>query len=371
MRATLERSNLLKSLAHVHRGVERRNTIPILSNVLMRGEGGQLTLKATDLDLEVTEAVPAEIGQGGATTVPAHILYDIVRKLPDGAEVSLDTGEGSQLTVKAGRSRFTLQILPESDFPDLTTGDFQTKFTVPANVIRKLIERTQFAISTEETRYYLNGIYLHIVTVAGKPMLRAVATDGHRLAHCSTEADGISERHEVIVPRKTVLEMQRLLEDSDEPVSIDVAPGQIRFRFGDVELVSKLVEGKFPDFTRVIPTNYTRHFLVGREALQGSLQRAAILTTDKFKGVRLQLAQNQMKISSSNAEQEEAQEEIDIDYGHEPLDVGFNVGYLLDVLANVKVDNIQWSVMPDANASALITLPEDDQFKYVVMPMRI
>ena len=241
--------------------------------------------------------------------------------------------------------------------------DFSGLLYETCDAIRRY-KNPDFAASRGE---YLNGMLL--VFEPGR--VRAVATDGHRLAHCSTEADGISERHEVIVPRKTVLEMQRLLEDSDEPVSIDVAPGQIRFRFGDVELVSKLVEGKFPDFTRVIPTNYTRHFLVGREALQGSLQRAAILTTDKFKGVRLQLAQNQMKISSSNAEQEEAQEEIDIDYGHEPLDVGFNVGYLLDVLSNVKVDNIQWSVMPDANASALITLPEDDQFKYVVMPMRI
>ena len=222
-----------------------------------------------------------------------------------------------------------------------------------------------FAMAQQDIRYYLNGMLL-----CSNRRVRAVATDGHRLAHCSTEADGIKERHEVIVPRKTVLEMQRLLEDSDEPVSIDVAPGQIRFRFGDVELVSKLVEGKFPDFTRVIPTNYSRHFLVGREAAR---QPATRRHSDhgQVQGRALQLAQNQMKISSSNAEQEEAQEEIDIDYGHEPLDVGFNVGYLLDVLSNVKVDNIQWSVMPDANASALITLPEDDQFKYVVMPMRI
>jgi len=198
-----------------------------------------------------------------------------------------------------------------------------------------------------------------------------VATDGHRLAFSSATLDVEVPRQEVILPRKTVLEMQRLLEDSDEPVAVDVAPGQIRFRFGDVELVSKLVEGKFPDFTRVIPTSYTRHFDVSREALQGSLQRAAILTTDKFKGVRLQLAQNLMKISSTNAEQEEAQEELDIDYTFEALDVGFNVGYLLDVLGNLKTESIRWSVMPDANASALITLPDDENFKYVVMPMRI
>jgi DNA polymerase-3 subunit beta len=372
MQLTIERSALLRALGHVQSVVERRNTIPILSNVLLSAGRDRLSFAATDLDMEMVDEAEAQVNVEGQITAPAHTLYEIVRKLPDGAEVSLTySGDDPRLVVAAGRSRFNLPVLPAGDFPVMSTEASGARYTLPKDDLARLIDKTRFAVSTEETRYYLNGLYLHTVADGGIPLLRAVATDGHRLAHCSTEADGISERHEVIVPRKTVLEMQRLLEDSDEPVSIDVAPGQIRFRFGDVELVSKLVEGKFPDFTRVIPTNYTRHFLVGREALQGSLQRAAILTTDKFKGVRLQLAQNQMKISSSNAEQEEAQEEIDIDYGHEALDVGFNVGYLLDVLANVKVDNIQWSVMPDANASALITLPEDDQFKYVVMPMRI
>jgi len=222
-------------------------------------------------------------------------------------------------------------------------------------------------MAQQDIRYYLNGLLF----VFEPGFVRAVATDGHRLAHSGTAVEGIEGKQDVIVPRKTILEMQRLLSDTDEPVSIDVATGQIRFRFGDVELVSKLVEGKFPDFTRVIPNNYTRHFSIDREALQGSLQRAAILTTDKLKGVRLQLSNNLLKISSSNAEQEEAQEELDIDYGHEPLDVGFNVSYLLDVLANVKTETIKWSVQPDVNASALITCPDDDQFKYVVMPMRI
>ena len=201
--------------------------------------------------------------------------------------------------------------------------------------------------------------------------VRSVATDGHRMAHCAAVVEGVAERQDVIVPRKTVLEMLRLLNDSDDAVNIDVAPGQIRFRFGDVELVSKLVEGKFPDFIRVIPKDYTQQFEVSREVLQGSLQRAAILTMDKFKGVRLQLADHQMKISSSNAAQEEGQEEIDIDYSFDPLDVGFNVSYLLDVLGNIKTESVLWSVKSDPAASALITLPGDDQFKYVVMPMRI
>ena len=343
------RDALLKPLSTVAGIVERRHTLPILANILMRKEGSKVAFIATDLEVQITTHADFGVGQDNeSTTVAARKLLDILKALPDTGEVKLALAS-NKLSVQSAKSRFALQTLAASEFPTVAQPE---KWDVSL---------------TLDIRYYLNGMLL--VFEAG--CVRAVATDGHRLAHCATEAEGIAQRHEVIVPRKTVLEMQRLLEDSDEPVSIDVAPGQIRFRFGEVELVSKLVEGKFPDFTRVIPSNYTRQFIISREALQGSLQRAAILTTDKFKGVRLQLAQNLMKISSSNAEQEEAQEELDIDYGHEPLDVGFNVSYLLDVLSNVKAENIQWSVMPDANASALLTLPDDDQFKYVVMPMRI
>jgi DNA polymerase-3 subunit beta len=270
--------------------------------------------------------------------------------------------------VQAGKSRFALQTMPSAEFPILAQPEkWDVSFSLPQKTLKHLFNSVHFAMAQQDIRYYLNGLLF----VFEPGFVRAVATDGHRLAHSGTAVEGIENKHDVIVPRKTVLEMQRLLSDTDDAVSIDVAPGQIRFRFGDVELVSKLVEGKFPDFTRVIPSNYTRHFSVGREILQGALHRAAILTTDKLKGVRLQLSDNQLKISSSNAEQEEAQEEIDIDYAHEPLDVGFNVSYLLDVLANVKTDEVTWSVQPDVNASALITSPDDDQFKYVVMPMRI
>ena len=244
---------------------------------------------------------------------------------------------------------------------------WDVSLTLPRKTLKHLFNMAHFAMAQQDIRYYLNGMLM----VFEPGLLRAVATDGHRLAHSSTPVDGVLAKHEVIVPRKTVLEMQRLLDESDEPVTVDVAPGQIRFSFGHVELVSKLVEGKFPDFNRVIPSNYTRHFDVSREILQGCLQRAAILTTDKFRSVRLQLGQHLLKISSTNAEQEEAQEEIDVDYEHEALDVGFNVSYLLDFLANVKAETIRWSVMPDANASALITLLDDESFKYVVMPMRI
>jgi DNA polymerase III subunit beta len=337
------RDALLKPLSIVAGIVERRHTLPILANILMRKEADKVSFIATDLEVQIT--TQAEFGVGSdneSITVAARKLLDILRALPDTGDVKLALAS-NKLSVQTGKSRFALQTLAASEFPTVAQPEqWDVSLTLTQKHLRHLLNMVYFAMAQQDI-----------------------------LAHCATDAEGITEKHEVIVPRKTVLEMQRLLDDSDAPVSVDVAPGQIRFRFGDVELVSKLVEGKFPDFTRVIPTSYTRHFVVSREALQGSLQRAAILTTDKFKGVRLQLGQNQMKISSSNAEQEEAQEELDIDYGHEPLDVGFNVGYLLDVLSNVKVDEIKWSVMPDQNASALITLPDDDNFKYVVMPMRI
>ena len=362
------RDALLKPLSIVAGIVERRHTLPILANILMRKEANKVSFIATDLEVQITTHADFGVGaESEAITVAARKLVDILRALPGTGDVKLALNS-NKLQVQTGKSRFALQTLAASEFPTVAQPEkWDVSLTLPQKTLRHLLNMVYFAMAQQDIRYYLNGMLL--VFEPGR--VRAVATDGHRLAHCATEADGIAERQEVIVPRKTVLEMQRLLDDSDAPVTIDVAPGQIRFRFGDVELVSKLVEGKFPDFTRVIPTTYTRHFMVNREALQGSLQRAAILTTDKFKGVRLQLADNQLKISSSNAEQEEAQEEIDIDYAHEPLDVGFNVSYLLDILANVKAEEVKWSVMPDQNASALITLPDDDQFKYVVMPMRI
>jgi len=362
------RDALLKPLSTVAGIVERRNTLPILANILLRKEGNKIAFIATDLEVQITTHADFGVGDSNeSTTVAARKLLDILRALPDSGEVALSQSSG-KLSVQSGKSRFALQTLGASEFPTLSLPEkWDVSFTLTQKTLKHLFNMVHFAMAQQDIRYYLNGLLF----VFEPGCVRAVATDGHRLAHSGTAVEGITERHDVIVPRKTVLEMQRLLSENDEPVSIDVAPGQIRFRFGDVELISKLVEGKFPDFNRVIPTNYTRHFDVSREALQGSLQRAAILTTDKLKGVRLQLSDHQLRISSSNAEQEEAQEEIDIDYGHEPLDVGFNVSYLLDVLANVKTDTIRWSVQPDANASALITLPDDDQFKYVVMPMRI
>lgn len=362
------RDALLKPLTTVAGIVERRNTLPILANILLRKEGKNVAFIATDLEVQIT--THAEFGLGDeseSTTVAARKLLDILRALSDTDDIKLGLASG-KLSVQSGKSRFALQTLAAADFPTLAQPEkWDVSLSMPQKQLKHLFNMVHFAMAQQDIRYYLNGLLL----VFEPGFLRAVATDGHRLAHSGSAVEGIEGKHDVIVPRKTVLEMQRLLNDVDDPVTIDVAPGQIRFRFGDVELVSKLVEGKFPDFTRVIPSNYTRHFQIDREQLQASLQRAAILTTDKLKGVRLQLSDHQLKISSSNAEQEEAQEEIDIDYSHEPLDVGFNVSYLLDVLANVKTETVQWSVQPDVNASALITTPDDEHFKYVVMPMRI
>ena len=362
------REALLKPLSTVAGIVERRHTLPILANILLRKEAGRVSFIATDLEVQITTHADFGVGEENESlTVAARKFLDILRALPDTGDIKLST-TGGKLAIQSGKSRFSLQTLAAKEFPTMTQPErWDVSLTMPRKTLKHLFNMVHFAMAQQDIRYYLNGLLM----VFEPGMLRAVATDGHRLAHSSTPADGILERHEIIVPRKTVLEMQRLLDESEEPVTIEVAPGQIRFSFGHVELVSKLVEGKFPDFNRVIPVTYTRSFDISREVLQGSLQRAAILTTDKFRSVRLQLGQNLLKISSTNAEQEEAQEEIDIDYSHEALDVGFNVSYLLDFLANVKAETIRWSIMPDANASALLTLPDDDAFKYVVMPMRI
>lgn len=362
------RDALLRPLTTVSGIVERRHTLPILANILLRKQGDDIAFVASDIEVQITTHASFGIGdESASTTVAARKLLDILRALPDANDVKIDLSDG-RLTVMSGKSRFALQTLDAKDFPAVELpSEWDVSFSMPQKALKHLFNMVHFAMAQQDIRYYLNGLLF----VFEPGFIRTVATDGHRLAHCGAQVDGIEGKHDVIIPRKTVLEMQRLLADSDDPVQIDVSTGQIRFRFGSVELISKLVEGKFPDFTRVIPNNYTRHFSVEREKLQGSLQRAAILTTERLKGVRMQLADNVLKITSSNTEQEEAREELDIDYAHEPLDVGFNVSYLLDVLSNVKGDTIRWSVQPDVNASALITLPGDDQFKYVVMPMRI
>ena len=371
MRVTVERSHLLKSLGHVHRVVEKRNTIPILSNVLLRAEGARLLLKATDLDLEITETVPADIAQASATTVPAQILFDIVRKLPDGAEVALDTGDGAQLALRSGRSKFTLQVLPESDFPDLATGEFATRFTLTAGALKKLIERTQFAISTEETRYYLNGIYLHVITAAGKPMLRAVATDGHRLAQAQIDAPAGSESMAgVIVPRKTVGEVQKLMEDPDAEVTVELSETKVRFTIGPVVLTSKLIDGTFPDYGRVIPQGNDKILKVDRSEFAGAVDRVSTISSERGRAVKLALADGRMVLSVNNPDSGSAVEELGVDYPADAIEIGFNSRYLLDVASQLETGTAEFR-FADPGSPTLIQDVGEANALYVLMPMRV
>ena len=360
---------LLAPLQSVSGIVEKRHTLPILSNVLLEKRGDRLTLLATDIEIQITTSTLGAAGDGdGAVTVGARKLQDILRSLPESAEVSL-TLDDKRLQVKAGKSRFNLQTLPAEDFPRmaLTDGDLK-KLTVTQKQFRQLLGQTQFSMAAQDVRYYLNGLLL---LVDGNE-LRAVATDGHRLAYASMplEGDATSPRQELILPRKTVLELNRLLADNDEPLSIELASNQIRFQFGQINLVSKLIDGKFPDYERVIPATLKNVVALNRVALLQSMVRAAILTNEKFRGVRLVLTAGSLKIMAANAEQEEAQEEIEVDYSGDAIDVGFNVVYLLDVLNNSSAEMVEWG-FNDANSSALLTIPGNERFKYVVMPMRI
>ncbi len=373
MQVTLERSALLKALGHVHRVVERRTTIPILSNVLVGAEGKSLLLKATDLDLEVTEKLPADVNQAGVTTLPAHILYDIVRKLPEGAQVSLEGGkDASQLLLRSGRSRFTLQALPESDFPDLAAGDFSHRFSLPAADLKKLIDKTQFAISTEETRYYLNGIYVHTIDVGGgHVMLRAVATDGHRLARVEIPApSGSNGMPGVIIPRKAVSEVQKLIEDLDQAVTIEISPSKARFTLGEVVLTTKLIEGTFPDYTRVIPTGNDKQLVVERGPFANAVDRVSTISTERGRAVKLAIADGKLTLSVTNPEQGSAVEELEVDYDAAPIEIGFNARYLLDITGQLDGDTALFK-LADAGSPTLVLDREGASALYVLMPMRV
>lgn len=362
-----KRDNILTPLQSVCGIVEKRHTLPILSNVLIEKSGDQLTLLATDIEIQIRTHTDGAAGtEKTAVTVGARKLQDILRSLPDSAEVSLELSD-KRLQVRAGKSRFNLQTLPAEDYPRMAqAGSEQTGLQLTQKQFKRLIGLVQYAMAQQDIRYYLNGLLL---VVTGNE-IRVVATDGHRLAYASEQLAENKQRMEVILPRKTVLELSRLLADNDEALDIRLSPNQATFRFGEIELVSKLIDGKFPDYERVIPQNHTKVITLPRTVLLQSLHRAAILTNEKFRGVRLVLAPGSLKIISSNADQEEAQEELEISYDEEALDIGFNVTYLLDVLNNVSNDNIEVR-LADANSSALITLPGNEQFRYVVMPMRI
>ncbi len=372
MRVTLERSNLLKALNHVHRVVERRNTIPILSNVLLKVDGASLELKATDLDLEVTEATPAQMEQSGATTVPAHLLYDIVRKLPDGAEVMLKTDEdGNSMSVISGRASFRLQCLPQSDFPELSAGSFSHIFRLDTGEVGRLIEKTQFAISTEETRYYLNGIYLHTIEVDGAMKLRAVATDGHRLARTEMEAPAGSESMPgIIIPRKTVGELQKLVDDPDIKVTIELSDSKIRFTIGSVILTSKLIDGTFPDYQRVIPTGNDKSLSIDRSTFSHAVDRVSTVSSERGRAVKLSISDGQVVLTVNNPDSGSATEELAADYSSDPIEIGFNARYLLDVASQLSGDDAKF-MLADSGSPTLIQDTADKDALYVLMPMRV
>lgn len=372
MRVILERSNLLKSLNHVHRVVERRNTIPILSNVLLSAEGASLEMKATDLDLEVTEATPAKVERGGATTVPAHLFYDIVRKLADGAEVALKTDEdGNAMTVTSGRSSFRLQCLPQSDFPELSAGSFSHIFRLDSVGLKGLIEKTQFAISTEETRYYLNGIYLHTHEAGGKLKLRSVATDGHRLARAEIDAPAGSEGMPgVIIPRKTVSELQKLVDDPDVAVTTELSDTKIRFTIGSVILTSKLIDGTFPDYQRVIPTGNDKKLIIDRQSFAAAVDRVSTISSERGRAVKLSIAEGQVTLAVNNPDSGSATEELAADYSSDPIEIGFNAKYLLDVAAQLTGTEAKF-MLADAGSPTLIHDMADETALYVLMPMRV
>jgi DNA polymerase-3 subunit beta len=372
MKVTLERAELLKSLGHVHRVVERRNTIPILANVLVRAEKAALHLKATDLDLEVVESIPAEVAPAGSTTVPAHMFYEIVRKLPEGSQVVLESSsDRAVLAIRAGRSRFTLQTLPESDFPDLTAGDMTHKFTLAAADLKRLIDKTQFAISTEETRYYLNGIYLHAAGSGKSATLRAVATDGHRLAQTDLPVPaGAAGMPGIIVPRKTVTEVQRLIEDSQAEVAVELSSTKIRFSIGDVVLTSKLIDGTFPDYGRVIPTGNDKELTVDKKDFEAAVDRVSTVSSERGRAVKLSLSSGKLVLSVTNPDSGSATEELEVEYDGDPLDIGFNSRYLLDIAAQLDGE-VAVLRLADPGSPTLIQDKDAKGALYVLMPMRV
>ncbi|MBN8810489.1 MULTISPECIES: DNA polymerase III subunit beta [Sphingomonas] len=370
MKATIERATLLRGLSHVQSVVERRNTIPILSNVLIEAQGsGALRLMATDLDLQIDETIAAAVDQPGAITVPAHTLFDIVRKLPEGAQVELSAAEG-RITVNAGRARFTLSTLPRDDFPMIAEGELPTVFELPAETLKQIIDKTRFAISTEETRYYLNGIYLHVVDEA-TPVLRAAATDGHRLARVTVaRPDGADSMPGVIVPRKCVGELRKLLDEVDGSIGVSLSASKIRFDLGQAILTSKLIDGTFPDYTRVIPTANDKLLKLDPRSFMEGVDRVSTIATEKTRAVKMALERDKVILSVTSPENGAAAEEVPGDYAAQGFEIGFNSRYLMDILNQIEGDSVEVH-LADAAAPTLIRENDKSPALYVLMPMRV
>ena len=372
MKLTIERATLLKALAHVQSVVERRNTIPILANVLLDARDGVLSLTATDMDLAINERIAADVAQDGATTAPAHTFYDIVRKLPDGAQVEIETDGGAgQLVIRSGRSRFSLSCLPTEDFPMLSGGDLPVRFSLPAGELRGLIDRTRFAISTEETRYYLNGIYLHTADTDGGKVLRAVATDGHRLARVEMGLPGgAADMPGVIVPRKAIAELRKLVDETADSVEVEMSDTRIRLAFENVVLTSKLIDGTFPDYERVIPANNDKLLEVKCGAFAAAVDRVSTISSEKSRAIKLSVAPGALTLSATSAENGSASEELEVGYDETALEIGFNSRYLLDVTQQIEGEDAQF-VLSDAASPTLVRDKADASALYVLMPMRV
>jgi len=366
MNIQINRETLLKPLTSVTSIVEKRHTLPILSNLLLEVKQNKIHLTATDLEMQISLTVDSATSGDFSTTLSAKKLLDICRSLPDNAEINMSTAE-SRITLKAAKSRFNLQTLPAADYPVMTKTQTNSTLVVLAQIeLKDLLKQVEFAMAQQDIRYYLNGLLFEIA--ANK--LNIVGTDGHRLSFTSTELKQNYEKQDVILPRKTVVELIKLLDDSDDEVQIELASNQVNFSFANLKLISKVIDGKFPDYNRVIPIGHQNTFSVERLNVLLAMQRASILSNEKYRGIRMVLSNNNLKLISTNSDQEEAEEEMEISYTGDALDIGFNVTYLIDVLNNTNSDQTNFS-FADANSSCLITIPNNPNYKYVVMPMRI
>ncbi|KRS16865.1 DNA polymerase III subunit beta [Roseovarius indicus] len=372
MKLSIERGTLLKAVSQAQSVVERRNTIPILANVLIEAEGDTVQFRATDLDIEVVDKAPAKVERAGATTVSAVTLHEIIRKLPDGALVTLtDDGASGRMSVEAGRSNFSLATLPREDFPVMASSEYTCNFTADAPVLRRLFDKSKFAISTEETRYYLNGVYMHVADGDGGQVLRCVATDGHRLARIDADLpEGAADMPGVIVPRKTVGELRKLLDDDEAKIAVSVSETKVRFATPDITLTSKVIDGTFPDYTRVIPTGNTRRLEVDASEFAQAVDRVATVSSERSRAVKLALDEDRLVLSVNAPDSGNAEEELAVAYGDDHLEIGFNAKYLLEIASQVDRENAVF-LFNSSGDPTLMREGNDTSAVYVVMPMRV